>query len=60
MDYLQYLSQFHPFLLDQFIWKVLRMVPNDVLASWLITQMTGGSPVPGVATYQDLNQVCLA
>lgn len=60
MDYLQYLSQFgplHPFPLDQFIWLVLRM---DLLASWLITQMTGGPPVPGVATYQDLNQVCLA
>lgn len=66
MDYLQYLSQFgplHPFPLDQFTWLVLGMVPKDVLASWLITQMTGGSPVPGVAGYwhhQNPNQVCLA
>ncbi|KAK6325118.1 hypothetical protein J4Q44_G00044600 [Coregonus suidteri] len=53
MSYLQYLSQFgplHPF-------SLLTMVPKDVLASWLITQMTGGSPVPGVAPYQILNQV---
>ncbi|KAJ7993960.1 hypothetical protein DPEC_G00260090, partial [Dallia pectoralis] len=50
MDFLQFLSQFgpiHPFPLDHFTWTVLRRLPKDDLASWLYTQMTGGSPMSG-------------
>ncbi|XP_019900204.2 uncharacterized protein LOC109615413 [Esox lucius] len=51
MDFLQFLSQFgplHPFPLDEYTWTVLKMLPKDVLASWLMNQMTGGPPMSGV------------